>query len=346
MVALRPRYVAPVGIAALALPAAMLLPAVTASAAPARELSFAITSDPGSGITLGEQLADPVCTGERGDLTCVAPIGTSTSFADTASIVEGGTGRSGTMTISCSIMYAGKQTTYSTRPGSANATGSEDCSLALDFGSGDTVVGALHQSRVLVDNLETSTFDVVFTHGTGRYAGFTGSLVVTETNPWTPPPPIGDKPDPGPSPDPDPSPSPSPQPSPGAVREGIAATLERIVVPRAGDDQPAISVDRSKKPLVDVTSLGLLAPVNAPSKVAVTAAPGETCTGTLTAGKRVISLPAKKIGVAGGSVVLKALPAGALKGASAWKLRVTCGKKAAPFTRTLKTFEVLETKTP
>jgi len=330
MAHLHRRYVIPVGLAALALPAATLAAAVTASAAPPRDLSFTITGDPGAGITLGEQLAEPSCTGEPGDLTCVAPIGVSTSFADTAGILEGGTGRSGSMAISCSIMYAGTQTTYSTRPGSANATGSQDCSLALDFGSGDTVVGAVHQSRILVDNLETSTFDLTFTHGTGRYAGFAGSFVVTETNPWPPPPPIGDQP--------------GPEPSAAGVTQGLAAALGRIVVPRSGDDQLAISVSRSKKPLVDVTSLGLLAPVNAPSKVAVTAAAGETCTGTLTAGKRVIRLPAKKIGTAGGSVVLRAFPAGALKGASQWKLRVTCGTKAAPFTRTLETFEVLDTK--
>lgn len=317
--------IAAIALAASSLPAAMLVPVATATAAPPASLSFTPTGDAGPDITLGELRGEAVCTGKPGDLTCVAPIGTHVSYALTEGVVEGDTGRAGTMDIACTVMYAGTQTTFSTRSGLVNATGSEDCDLHLDFGSGDEVWGAMHQQRTLVNNFETSTFSFRFTRGTGKYAGFSGQWELPGSGMWDPPGPI------------------SGDPTTAAPAPRIASALATLAAPRE-DESFAITVDRSKKPLVDVTSMGLLAPDNDASKVAVTAAAGATCKGTLTAGQRVIALPAKKISARGGAVVLKSLPAGALKGAKVWKLRVSCGPKSVPFVSTINTFEVLPDK--
>lgn len=309
-------------LAASCLPAAMLVPVATATAAPPASLSFTPTGDVGPSITLGDLQGEPVCTGESGDLTCVAPIGTHVSYALTEGIIEGDTGRTGTLDISCTVMYAGTQTTFSTRTGLLNGTGSEDCDLHLDFGSGDEVWGGLHQQRNLVNNFETSTFSFRFTRGTGKYAGFSGQWELPGSGMWDAPGPI------------------SGGRFTAAPAPRIASALATLAESRE-DESFAVTVDRSKKPLVDVTSMGLLAPENDASKVAVTAAAGAICKGTLTAGKKVIALPAKKISGKGGAVVLKSLPAGALKGAKVWKLRVTCGPKSVPFVSTINTFEVL-----
>jgi len=314
--------IAAITLAASCLPASMLVPVVTATAAPPASLSFTPTGDAGPDITLGELRGEAVCTGESGDLTCVAPIGTHISYAVTEGVIEGGTGRVGTIDIACTVMYAGTQTTFSTRTGLLNGTGSEDCDLHMDFGSGDEVWGGLHQQRNLIDNFETSTFSFRFTRGTGKYAGFSGQWELTGSGMWDPPGPI------------------SSDQLTAAPAPRIASALATLMAPRE-DESFVVTVDRSKKPLVDVTSMGLLAPENDASKVAVTAAAGATCKGTLTAGKKVIALPAKRISGKGGAVVLKSLPAGALKGAKVWKLRVSCGPKSVPFVSTINTFEVL-----
>ena len=329
--------------ASISLVAALAVTALPASAAPPDSLSFSIVGgEPGGGnIELGTPQGNPVCTGsaETADMTCVTQMGISTSYSLDAAIVEGGTGTPGRLTGSCTVMYAGVYTNYWSSPGSADATGSEDCDLRLAFGPGDEVFGGMHQQRTLVSNVETSTFVLTLTRGTGRYAGFSGVMTFTDTSSWTAGPPLSES-NPGAGDD-------------GGGSGGTTLDPQRLAglfalaltrVPRADDGGgQSIAVPVSRKPIVDVTSLGLLAPVNADAKVAVSAAAGSKCSGALTAGKRRIALPAKTVQAKGGALVLKSLSAGALNGAAQWNLAVTCTLKgkSTTFKRVLRTFEVL-----
>jgi hypothetical protein len=266
-------------------------------------------------------------------------MGISTSYSLDAAIVEGGTGTPGRLTGSCTVMYAGVYTNYWSSPGSADATGSEDCDLRLSFGAGDEVLGGMHQQRTLVSNVETSTFVLTLTRGTGRYDGYSGVMTYTDTRSRTAGPPLSESNSGG---DSDGGGGGATALDPQRIAGLVALALNRV--PRAdnGDGQ-SIAVAASKKPVVDVTSLGLLAPINADAKVAVSAAAGSKCSGSLTAGKKRISLPTKTVQAKGGALVLKSLPSGALNGAAQWNLAVTCTLKgkSTTFKRVLRTFEVL-----
>jgi hypothetical protein len=316
-----------------------------ASAAPAA-LSFTITSmDAGSGITLGEPNGERQCSGEEGteSFTCTQPMGILTSHGGTIGIVDA-SGETGTIDVTCTVMYAGVYTMYWSQPSSADATGSEDCELYLNFSGGSEVWGAMHQQRILVANAETSTFAFTFTRGTGKYDGINATFSMTDTQAWTPGPPLKDdwRPnDPGPDPQPEPEPSPGPEPSPTSSVASFVTSLSAALA--RAEEMPMMTAKQSAKPIVDVTSMGLLAPKNKAARVAVTAAAGSVCSGSLTAGKTRIALAKKTVSVKSGAVVLRQLKVGELKSSPQWTLTITCSLKGkqAKVTKKIKTFEAL-----
>ncbi len=263
------------------------------------------------GVTMGDRTGPEVCTNDASGnpVECVAPIGTSTTYGGSDPVRDNGTGATGTITAACTVMYAGTQTTYVGRPGRADATGSEDCSLRFEFPGGDVVYGSLHESRVLVGNTESNTFAVTMTGGEGRYAGTSGSLLFNESNRWDPPGPI----------------------IPARAtsgRSGRAALL-------AGGIR--LKLRTSARPLVDVISPGLLAPGNRPVTVRVAVPKGASCTASIT-GAKAVTL-ARAIDAAGKGVVrFAALPAATFSAGTAWKLSTTCnanvGGKAVTLTDT------------
>lgn len=262
------------------------------------------------GVTMGDRTGPAVCTNDASGnpVECVAPIGTSTTYGGSDPVRDNGTGATGTVTAACTVMYAGTQTTYAGRPGRADATGSEDCSLRFEFPGGDVVYGSLHESRVLVANMESNTFAVTMTGGEGRYAGTSGSLLFSQSNPWEPPGPILARATSG--------------------RSGRAALL-------AGGTR--LKLRTSARPLVDVISPGLLAPGNRPVTVRVAVPKGASCTASIT-GAKAVTL-ARAIDAAGKGVVrFAALPAATFSAGTAWKLSTTCnanvGGKAVTLTDT------------
>jgi len=357
-----------------ALVAAGLSATAAASAAPARVLApaaldFSFTEGgPHQNIELGAQQGDPVCTGPATDQTCVMRIGTSVTSSWTTGIKDNGTGAAGALHGSCAVMYSGTTTSYTSRPGHSDATGSEDCSLEFDFGSGDLAVGSMHEQRVLENNLETNTFTLTITSGTGRFAGLNSVLTHTETNPWQASPPIGvhenvqgqqggsnqqgcNAPQGCPS---------NQQPATTTPKSGTTTSalgeIRRLAVrhatpaktaagsKKAGGAAEHMVLKPSAKPIADITSLGLLAPANAPSKVAVTASAGSSCSGAIT-GPRTIELPRTTIAAGSKATILRALPAGTFTAKATWKLDVTCKNAAGVTTtvaRTLKGFTVLK----
>ena len=309
------------------------------SSAPA-PLDFSLLANPGGGdITLGQPQGAPSCsTGAGGEQTCVTAIGTSASYAISAPVRDNATGDSGTLTGSCSVMFAGTQTTYTSRPGRADATGSEDCSLTIAFGA-STATGALHEQRVLVDNLETNTFALTITSGTGRYAGLTSVFSFSESNPWTASPPIGVRPG-------------------GTTTSalGIRSLALHLATPQQGQGQGQggkragggggqpnrITLRPSAKPVADITSLGLLLPANAPAKAEVTAVAGSTCSGEIS-GARTVALAPVKVASAAHPTLLGAFAPGTFGAKGIWKLRVTCTDAAgrvAVVARSLRGFTV------
>lgn len=316
----------------LLLPVAAMVACLASGTGPASAdspvLSFTINESLTNGsIELGTPNGARVCTGEGDALTCTQPMGISTSYRFNVSITETGTGTPGRMIGGCSVMYAGVTTTYANRNGTQNATGSEDCDLHFVFGADEAWAG-MHEGRVLVDAMETDTFTFTVTRGTGKFAGLSGSWSVSAPNPWEVPGPIGSK---GET-----SVSIRPHALQAIARAGTA------VHPRKDGDE-AIGIPLSTAPHADVTSLGLLAPTNAAAKAEVAAAAGSTCKGTMTAGKKVIALPAKKVPAKSGFVVLKTFPSGSLKGVTGWKLHVTCTLKgkSVVIDRDLSTFAVV-----
>lgn len=310
---------------ALALAATALATASPASADPPT-LRFTLNESLTNGsIELGTPNGEPVCTGEGETLACSTPMGISTSYSFNASITEAGTGTAGRLIGSCAVMYAGLMHTFATTTGSYDATGSEDCDLHFTFGPGDEAWGGMHEGRVLSGTVETDTFTLTMTRGIGKFAGLSGVLTMSAPNPWTPPPPIGVA---------------SATPT---LRATALSMIARAGVHPAQDGPQTIGVPLSKKPVADVTSLGLLAPTNAGARVVVAAAAGASCGGSMTAGKRTIALPAKKVPAKAGQVTLKSFAAGDLQGVASWKLHVTCtlkGKKVS-VDRTLSTFAVV-----
>lgn len=287
----------------------------------AATLDFTLLSEIGDRtVTLGNQTGPPVCTNDASGnpVECVAPIGTSTTSGGSGTVRDNGTGATGTLTIACTVMYAGTQTTYAGRPGRHDATGSEDCSLRFEFPDGDVVYGSLHQTRVLVENTEANTFAVTMTGGEGRYAGTSGSLLFNQSNRWDPPPPIPAR--------------------ATSARSGQAALL-------AGGIR--LKFRTSARPLVDVISPGLLAPSNRPVTVRVAVPKGASCTASIT-GAKAVTL-ARAIDAAGkGAVRFAALPAATFGAGADWKLSTTCnanvGGKAVTLTDTqsFRSFSVLK----
>lgn len=308
--------------------AALLTSGTGTSSAAGPMLGFTINESLTNGsIELGTPNGERVCTGEGDALTCTQPMGISTSYRFNVSITETGTGAPGRMIGGCTVMYAGTTTTYANRNGTQNATGSEDCDLHFVFGADEAWAG-MHEGRVLVDAMETDTFTFTMTRGTGKFAGLSGSWSMSAPNPWEVPGPIGSK----------------GEPIPTVAFHAMRAVAQAgtAIHPRA-DGDASIGIPLSTAPHADVTSLGLLAPTNAAAKAEVAAAAGSTCKGTMTAGKKVIALPAKKVPANSGFVVLKSFPSGALKGVAAWKLHVTCTLKGKSIVvdRALTTFAVV-----
>ena len=283
-------------------------------------LDFTLLSEIGDpSVTLGGLTGPPVCTNDASGnpIECVAPIGTSTTTGGSGTVRDNGTGATGTLTIACTVMYAGTQTTYASRSGRADATGSEDCSLRFEFPGGDVVYGALHESRVLVDSTETKTFAVTTTGGEGRYVGTSGSLSFSTTSPWGAPPPI-------------------PARSTNARSRYAALLAEGFRLKL-----------RATGPLADVISPGLLAPRNRPVTVRVAVPKGASCTATI-AGAKAVTLP-RAVDVAGKSVVrFAALPATTFGPIATWTLKAVCsatvGGKAVTLTDTqsFRSFSVLK----
>ena len=89
--------------------------------------------------------------------------------------------------------------------------------------------------------------------------------------------------------------------------------------------------------------MGLLAPKNKAARVAVTAAAGSVCRGSMVAGKARIALAKKTISAKSGAVVLRQLKVGELKSAKEWTLTITCTLKGkqAKVTKKIETFEAL-----
>ena len=290
----------------------------------------------GGSIELGTPQGEPSCSGEGDARTCTQAMGISTSYSGSAGIRDVNTGSDGTLSVTCTVMYAGTYTIYATREGEGNAVGSEDCTLQLNFANGDQAWGAMHQARILTNNIESSTMAFTFTGGVGRYAGFNGSFSISDSQAWQAPPPIGDTPM---------------AVSRVAHRGPTAGVASLITGVRSGlvrDGEQSIKVPYSAKRIVDVTSLGLLAPKNGAAKVVVAAAAGSSCSAVLSAGSKRISLPAKAIGAKSASVDLGSLASGKLAGVDKWTLTVSCTLKGktTKTVRTLKTFEVLTTKLP
>ena len=287
---------------AVAMGALALGVATGAAATSAATLDFTLLSEVGDhSVTLGNQTGPPVCTNDASGspIECVAPIGTSTTHGGSGTVRDNGTGATGTLTVACTVMYAGTQTTYTGRSGRADATGSEDCSLRFEFPGGDIVYGALHESRVLVDNTETKTFAVTMTGGEGRYIGTSGSLSFTNTNAWGAPPPI-------------------PARSTSA-RSGHAALLA---------EGARLKLRASARPLADVISPGLLAPRNRSVTVRVAVPQGASCTASIS-GARAVTLP-RAVDTAGtGEVRFAALPAATFAAGTAWTLKTACSATVA-----------------
>ena len=310
-------------LALLAVATGALALGVTAGTAArsAATLDFTLLSEIGDhSITLGGQTGPPVCTNDASGypIECVAPIGTSTTENASGTVRDNGTGATGTLTIACTVMYAGTQTTYAGRSGRADATGSEDCSLRFEFPGGDVVYGALHESRVLVDSTETNTFGVTMTGGEGRYVSTSGSLSFSSTNPWGAPPPI-------------------PARSTSARSRQAALLAEGI----------RLKLHATAGPLADVISPGLLAPRNRPVTVRVAVPKGASCTAAI-AGAKAVTLP-RAVDIAGkGEVRFTALPATTFGASAPWTLRTVCsatvGGKAVTLTDTqrFRSFSVLK----
>ena len=312
--------------AALAAAVAVTVALPVAVAAPSRAadpavLDFSLASDQpgGGGITLGAPTGSPRCTTDAaGEQTCVTAIGTSTSYALGAGVHDNGANEDGRLSGSCSVMYAGTQTTYTSRTGRQDATGSEDCSVVLTFATA-TATGALHEQRVLVDNVETNTFTLTMTGGTGRYAGLNAVMVHTESNPWQVPPPMGTR-----------------------STSSRRLTLHWAGPRQGGGGQDRIKLTPSARPLADITSLGLLVPANAPASAQVTASVGSTCSGAIT-GPRTLALPAAKVTSGTRPTRLASFPAGTFSAKATWKLKVACTDargRTATVTRSLAGFLV------
>ena len=206
--------------------------------------------------------------------------------------------------------------------------------------NGAEIWGGMHQTRILVDNFENSVFAFKFTRGSGKYSGFNSEFSMKDTQTWTPGPPMQEeKPTDG-------GDNPGPDPGTGSVIERLPGLI-RAAFSRADDgggaSMPPITLKQKRTPIVDVTSMGLLAPTNEGSKVAVNAAAGSSCSGSLVAGKNRIVLPKKTVSAKGGSAVLKVLTGEELAAADEWTLTVTCTLKgkSSKYSKTVKTFEAL-----
>lgn len=297
-----------------------------AGAAPAT-LDFSLKGQPMNGVSLGDQQGEKTCTGEGDAQVCTAPFGKQTTLKDAVPAVDNTTKANGLMTITCSIYLSGVTTTYATTTGTADATGSQDCTMVLQFPGGDAVFGSMHQTRVITGGTQTSTMDFVFTGGTGRYDGFFSQFQQVEKSDWPLPEPIN---------------------SSKGKRQPVFRTADVVrALQRAGGDKGqggSVKLKPKSKPISNFATLGNLAPTNKPVVVKVASTPGAACTGTITGGGT-IDL-GKATANAKGTATFKALAAGAFTGPAGtkWSAKVTCKGSAGSSTgkATLTAYEVLK----
>ena len=106
---------------ATALVALITTAAPAATASPAARLASAVSLDftmlgsPLEGVELGQQQGQSTCTGTGSAMTCTQAIGTNASHGGSAPVRDNGTGRSGTMTVACNVMYSGTSTSFADR---------------------------------------------------------------------------------------------------------------------------------------------------------------------------------------------------------------------------------------
>ena len=304
----------------------VILGAPIAGAAPAT-LDFSLKGQPMNGVSLGDQQGDKTCTGEGDAQVCTAPFGKQTTLKDAVPAVDNTTKADGLMTITCSIYLSGVTTTYATTTGTADATGSQDCTMVLQFPGGDAVFGSMHQTRVITGGVQTSTMDFVFTGGTGRYDGFFSKFQQVEKSDWPLPEPIN---------------------SSKGKRQPVFRTADVVTaLARAAGSQGsggqggggdkgkgggAIKLKPKSKPISNFATIGNLVPTNKAVKVMVATTPGAACSGTITGGGA-IDL-GKATANAKGIASFKALAAGAFAGATdaKWSAKVTCKGSAGTST--------------
>lgn len=260
---------------------------------PITVVDVTLDRNPGLGFNLGRASGPTRCTGEGDARACVTPIGTQSGFADRVGARDNNTGRTGTVEMTCDVRMAGTTTTYAAKDGVTNATGTQDCVLQMQFGN-DRLYGSMHQSRVVVNNVETSTMSFQFSGGMGAYFGFFGQQSQSRRGTWTAPAPLGTK--------------------------GAQQYVGRA--PDARESRPGLRLRRALRPVASVATASTLAPTNEAVVLKVAAAPGSRCRGSI-AGARTIELPgvrASRRGVAS----FGTLPAGTFAGGMNWTVRVVC----------------------
>lgn len=319
--------------------AILIVGAPIAGAAPAT-LDFSLQGQPMSGVSLGDQQGEKTCTGEGDAQVCTAPFGKQTTLKDTVPAIDNTTKANGAMSITCSIYLSGVTTTYATTTGTADATGSQDCTMVLQFPGGDAVFGSMHQTRVITGGTQTSTMDFIFTGGTGRYDGFFSKFQQVEKSDWPLPEPIN---------------------SSKGKRQPVFRTADVVsALARAAGSQGSgggqsggggdkggggsVKLKPKSKPLSNFATIGNLAPTNKPVVVKAASTPGAACTGTITGGGS-IDL-GKATANAKGTATFKALAAGAFAGPAGtkWSAKVTCKGSAGTSigTAVLTSYEVLK----
>jgi len=298
----------------------------SAVAPPPARFDFTLLRMPGEGVQLGQPTGPSSCTGAGASRSCTQVIGTKYSFRDSVPVRDEETGRQGTMTVDCSVMYSGTSVAYVGRPGRADATGSQDCTMEFALGGDDKVRGSLHQQRTLVANRETSTFSIVLTGGSGRYALFQATIQSSSSEQWPAPEPLqADSGKDGGAQPADGGAYRTTQSARSSLRRAVALIRTAGGQPSgegAGEGGGTVAMRRSVRQVADFATVGLLVPNNKLTLVKVVAAPGATCSGIL-AGSVAVPLPpvrANERGIATFSPV----PAGTFRGSAPVKARVAC----------------------
>lgn len=304
----------------------LLLVAAPVAGAQPPALNITLSQPPNSGVDLGKATGDKTCTGEGDATVCVTPIGTNTTLKDTVPVTDNATQAQGLLTVVCSIMLSGTTTAYQTTTGTTDATGSQDCVLQMVFPGGDAVFGSMHQTRVVAGTTQTSTFEFVFTGGTGRYDGFAGTFTSQEKSPWTPPGPLSEK------------------EGKRLVSARATAGVDALVRAVRGKGKNQAIIRPKSKPITNFATVGLLVPTNKAVIIKAATTPGASCQGTITGGATVALATTKAN--AKGTATFKRIASGAFAGAptGTWKATVTCkgAKGSSTGTATLKAYEVLK----